>query len=255
MVPSNSMIGRSRSLQASSTWSPTIAAIFSDDNPSDFAISAVLRAAATGLAAPILVTIFIPLAAQAGNTARIRSSSSGSYPPSGFFMRACCASATVRSPRHSNTRYSISPFSASSTAGSMRSPEYPAPDPIRIVRKVSPSSLRANGSRECAPDDTLREAIHAAARRAGLLRRCAPRNDGTLARERAGIQAYKRSDCACTGIRAMQQVGWTVDAPWSNVASRPQQRAPRPDLSGGSDRYGRANARATETDAGNPAFL
>src|ERR1700730_10883188 len=142
MVPSNSMIGRSRSLQASSTWSPTIAAIFSDDNPSDFAISAVLRAAATGLAAPILVTIFIPLAAQAGNTARIRSSSSGSYPLSGFFMRACCASATVRSPRHSNTRYWISPFSASSTAGSMRSPEYPAPDPILMVRIQSPPTQR-----------------------------------------------------------------------------------------------------------------
>src|SRR5712664_617262 len=39
------------------------------------------------------------------------------------------------------------------------------------------ASLRANGSRECAPDDRLREAIHAA-RQAGLLRRVAPRNDG-----------------------------------------------------------------------------
>jgi hypothetical protein len=27
---------------------------------------------------------------------------------------------------------------------------------------AAPSSLRANGSRECAPDDRLREAIHAA---------------------------------------------------------------------------------------------
>ena len=40
------------------------AAIFSDESPSDFAISAVLRAAASGLAAPILVTILMPLAAQ-----------------------------------------------------------------------------------------------------------------------------------------------------------------------------------------------
>jgi hypothetical protein len=31
-----------------------------------------------------------------------------------------------------------------------------------IVRSVQPS-LRANGSRECAPDDRLREAIHRAA--------------------------------------------------------------------------------------------
>jgi hypothetical protein len=40
-------------------------------------------------------------------------------------------------------------------------------------------SLQANGSRECAPDDRLREAIQAAAmrRKAGLLRRFAPRND------------------------------------------------------------------------------
>ena len=34
-------------MQASSTSSPTTAAIFSDDSPSDLAISAVLRAAAT----------------------------------------------------------------------------------------------------------------------------------------------------------------------------------------------------------------
>ena len=42
-------------------------------------------------------------------------------------------------------------------------------------------SLRANGSRERAPDDRLREAIHGSARKkaskSGLLRRCAPRND------------------------------------------------------------------------------
>src|SRR5712664_2751792 len=38
-------------------------------------------------------------------------------------------------------------------------------------------SLRANGSRECAPDDRLCEAIHRAAQRKnGLLRRFAPRN-------------------------------------------------------------------------------
>src|SRR5712691_7765414 len=54
------------------------------------------------------------------------------------------------------------------------------------------TSLRANGSHECAPDDRLREAIHrpgrhcerseaihlAAQRKNGLLRRFAPRNDG-----------------------------------------------------------------------------
>src|SRR5712672_1427082 len=54
----------------------------------------------------------------------------------------------------------------------------------------------------------------------------------TLAREIESIQAFRETDRACAGIRAMQQVGWTVDAPWSNVASRSQQRAPRPDPQG-----------------------
>jgi hypothetical protein len=40
------------------------------------------------------------------------------------------------------------------------------------------SSLRATGSRERAPDDKLREAIHGAAKQDGLLRHFAPRNDG-----------------------------------------------------------------------------
>src|SRR6267154_508784 len=45
------------------------------------------------------------------------------------------------------------------------------------------SSLRANGSRDCAPDDKLREAIHATAQALnGLLRRFAPRNDGEALR-------------------------------------------------------------------------
>jgi hypothetical protein len=45
-------------------------------------------------------------------------------------------------------------------------------------RMLKPS-LRANGSRECAPDDRLREAIHDITARPqyGLLRRIAPRND------------------------------------------------------------------------------
>src|SRR6266705_504504 len=46
-------------------------------------------------------------------------------------------------------------------------------------------SLRATGSRECAPDDRLREAIHRAATKDGLLRRYAPRNDGKPIRTRS----------------------------------------------------------------------
>ena len=78
MLPSNSMIGKSPALQASSTSSPMTAAIFSFESPSERAISAVFLAAASGLAAPILVTILMPFAAQSGSTARMRSSSSGS---------------------------------------------------------------------------------------------------------------------------------------------------------------------------------
>src|SRR4029077_1909053 len=44
--------------------------------------------------------------------------------------------------------------------------------------ELSQSSLRANGSRECAPDDRLREAIQLSSRIDGLLRRFAPRKDG-----------------------------------------------------------------------------
>ena len=52
--------------------------------------------------------------------------------------------------------------------------------PARI--QASPPSLRANGSRECAPDDKLSEAIHATTQRQnGLPRRFAPRNDGLTA--------------------------------------------------------------------------
>src|SRR3954454_14889090 len=57
-------------------------------------------------------------------------------------------------------------------------------DPIHIFRKPNApdysarTSLRANGSRECAPDDGLCEAIQSDDTRTGLLGRFAPRNDG-----------------------------------------------------------------------------
>ena len=66
-----------------------LAEIFSDERSSDRAISAAFLAAPSGLTAPQLVTILMRLASQSGSTTRIRSSSSGSKPLSGFFMRAC----------------------------------------------------------------------------------------------------------------------------------------------------------------------
>jgi len=62
------------------------------------------------------------------------------------------------------------------------------------VGKLAPPSLRANGSRECAPDDRLREAIHSqSSGDNGLLRRFAPRNDGSRSRHCSlrGAQATK----------------------------------------------------------------
>src|ERR1700694_1106348 len=53
---------------------------------------------------------------------------------------------------------------------------------------------------------------------------------------------------------AMQRLRWTVDGEWSNVASR-QQQGPNGPPRGRKDGYGRASARQTKTDAGNPALL
>ena len=49
-----------------------------------------------------------------------------------------------------------------------------------VSRGASSPSLRANGPRECAPDDRLREQSIVARRKHGLLRRFAPRNDGRV---------------------------------------------------------------------------
>jgi len=54
------------------------------------------------------------------------------------------------------------------------------------------------GSRKCAPDDGLREAIHLAAQRKhGLLRRFAPRNDGSLisnSKDNSGVEPSLRAN-------------------------------------------------------------
>jgi hypothetical protein len=47
-----------------------------------------------------------------------------------------------------------------------------------ITFRQSPASLRATGSRECAPDDRLREAIHGHEERMDCFVAGAPRNDG-----------------------------------------------------------------------------
>src|SRR3712207_1595053 len=78
----------------------------------------------------------------------------------------------VRSARHSKTRYWTPPFSATSTAGSTRSPEKPAPAPMRTVR-MAPSSIRLDVGRahQLAPlgDVALEEAAELGRRHAHRL--------------------------------------------------------------------------------------
>src|SRR3984885_16181468 len=47
-----------------------------------------------------------------------------------------------------------------------------------LMQRQMGSSLRANGSRECAPDDRLRRSNPELTQDSGLLRHFAPRNDG-----------------------------------------------------------------------------
>jgi hypothetical protein len=63
---------------ASRTSSPVTAAIFSPARFRERATSATFSAAATGLAAPMLVMILMSLSRHDRSTARIRSSRSGS---------------------------------------------------------------------------------------------------------------------------------------------------------------------------------
>src|SRR5258708_33495301 len=85
--------------------------------------------------------------------------------------RACAAAAGTKAARTARSK----PASAISISISIST----CASGASVDRESQLPSLRANGWRECAPDDRLREAIHLAARKkAGLLRRYAPRNDG-----------------------------------------------------------------------------
>jgi hypothetical protein len=63
---------------------------------------------------------------------------------------------------------------------------------IELIRSLS-TSLRATGSRECAPDDKLREAIHVATQRKNGLLRYA-RNDGGIGVKSQSIRPQLRLD-------------------------------------------------------------
>jgi len=74
-----------------------------------------------------------------------------------------------------------------------------------IVAGALPS-LRANGSRECAPDDRLREAIQITNTKVnGLLRRVAPRNDGLGLRRRDPRQMNRTAERLLHQIEAIDE--------------------------------------------------
>src|SRR4051812_49310850 len=122
----------------SSTSSPvTIATV--TGMPSSRAMAITACPAANGLAAPMLVIRRAPLSLMIGSSARMRRWNWGSKPAAGSLRRRNCASAMVRSARHSRASQSSSPRSASITAASRRSPEKPAPLPMRnaeLMRKL-----------------------------------------------------------------------------------------------------------------------
>src|SRR5258706_4766905 len=91
------------------------------------------RPAPSGWAAPMLVTMRKPWRSASGSSALMRVSSSGSKPPAGSASLRSCASAMVRSARHSRARTSSSPCEARVTAGSRRSPWKPLPAPMRML--------------------------------------------------------------------------------------------------------------------------
>src|ERR1700676_3282598 len=99
-----------------------------------------------------------------------------------------------------------SPRSAHGSAHSHRSPSCTVrPVARRWARPRSrPPSLRATGSRECAPDDRLREAIlFRHINNYGLLRRFAPRNDGD--RHHAAVRASVNDAIAATLRRSTKE--------------------------------------------------
>jgi hypothetical protein len=99
-------------------------------------------------------------------------------------------------------------------------------------------TLRANGSRECAPDDRLREAIHLAAQRKnGLLRRfrlrslsyggqVAPRNDVASGRESA-IPRRNAPELCINSFALKESRAWGmpgVDAPAASCVMKTNTR-------------------------------
>jgi hypothetical protein len=126
------------------------------------------------------------------------------------------------------------------------------PLPIQISNSLT-TSLRANGSRECAPDDRLREAIHFAAQRktkkewiASSLRlrslsyrgRAAPRNDD---------QPHLR-DLATQGARGLP----INSCPFRNKGAGNAGRPMRPAVS--CARWSRKRTRAYRSHRNHPAF-
>jgi hypothetical protein len=88
--------------------------------------------------------------------------------------------------------------------------------------RVSTPSLRANGSRECAPDDRLREAIHLAAQRKNGLLRFARNDVDMLSPSRDAMRPRFASHISCPsknrraqgkpGARCTRSRAWWVES-------------------------------------------
>ena len=120
---------------AVSRSSPSTTAMRRGPSPSLAARAWRQRAAPGGLAAPKLPTMAIPAATQRASTGSRKRSSVGSQPASGCWRRCSWASASVRSASVSYISTAGPPSAASvfttGTAASQRSPEKPAPQPMR----------------------------------------------------------------------------------------------------------------------------
>ena len=95
---------------------------------------------------------------------------------------------------------------------------------LDAIAGIAGAGPYSNGSQVIRRHRERSEAIHLE-----LLRRCAPRNDGTLAREIVGIQALQTVHCAPAGIRPCNVVAGPLTPDGQMSHQDRNKRATRPD--------------------------
>jgi hypothetical protein len=138
--------------------------------------------------------------------------------------------------------------------GCSKHPAFPAPSSFkgeefstarahraaRARTHICAPSLRANGSRECAPDDRLREAIHLAQQRKNGLLRCARNDVESQCHPLPSSPADRTEKPPRTGYRRMRgmaaaflrPVGSQLPATWPYTGPPPTQVCDPPSGSG-----------------------